>query len=106
MSKTLKLNLATAAFALAVASLFAQGSAVAQSSCNGQWQRTVHGNVQCYYLPTVSNGRVTGLQEHLNIHFNRPGIGAVIGQGRSSMPCRYLPTVAGGRVTGTHQVCG
>ena len=99
MSKNLKLNLATAAFALAVASLFAQGSAVAQSSCNGQWQRTVHGNVQCYYLPTVSNGRVTGLQQHVNRRWIG---GAAIGGGN----CRYLPTVAGGRVVGSHQVCG
>jgi hypothetical protein len=102
---SIKLILATAIVA-AAATLSALGAATAQSVCNGTVRHIGRVTTQCYYLPTVSNGRVTGLQEHLNIHFNRPGIGAVIGQGRSSMPCRYLPTVAGGRVTGTHQVCG
>jgi hypothetical protein len=95
----IKLNLATAAFALAVVSLSAQGSALAGPGCDGQWIRTARGMVQCYYLPTVSGRRVTGLEEH--IHWARSG-GAVIG----SKSCRYLPTVAGGRVVGTHQVCG
>jgi len=100
MSKNSRLNLATAAFALAVASLFAQGTAVAGPGCNGQWTRTVHGMVQCYYLPTVSNGSVTGLQQHVNRRWSG---GAVIGGGGN---CRYLPSVAGGRVVGSHLVCG
>ena len=65
---SIKLNLAAAALALAAASLSHQGSAVAGPICNGQWQRTVSGMVQCYYLPTVSDGRVTGLQLHGNVH--------------------------------------
>ena len=100
MLKNPKLNLATAAFAVAAASLFAQGSAVAAPYCNGQWHHTGRGMTQCYYLPTVSDGRVTGLQAHVNRRWSG---GAVIGGGGN---CRYLPTVAGGRVVGSHQVCG
>ena len=66
---SIKLNLATAAFALAVASLSAQGSAVAQSRCDGQWHTFYRSTrtFQCYYLPTVAGGRVTGLQQHMNL---------------------------------------
>jgi hypothetical protein len=65
---SIKPNLATAAFVVAVASLSAQDAAFADM-CNGQWFRNSRGMVQCYYLPTVSDGRVTGLQVHVN---NRP----------------------------------
>ena len=95
---SIKFNLATAAFALAVASLSAQGSAVAGPACNGQWVHNAAGWVQCYYLPTVSGGRVTGLEQRVNWS----NAGAAIG----SRACRYLPTVVGGRVVGSHQVCG
>ena len=75
---SIKLTLVTAALALAVASLSAQDAAVAGSWCNGQWHRNARGMDQCYYLPTVSGGRVTGLQQHVNFRpFGRGG--AVIG---------------------------
>jgi hypothetical protein len=99
-----KLNVVTAAFALAVASLSGGGSALAE--CNGQWLRIHRGMMQCYFLPTVSGGRVTGLQEHMNI---RRGAGAVIGgasPGSSSAPCRYLPSVVNGHLIGSRLVCG
>ena len=96
---SIKLRLASAALTLVLASLSAQGSAVAQSYCNGQWvAKPSVGTFRCYYLPTVSGGRVTGLDRKFDWG---PG-GAVIGQRN----CRYLPTVAGGRVVGSHQVCG
>jgi hypothetical protein len=77
---SIKLNLAAAALALAAASLSCQASAAPGPICNGQWQRTVSGMLQCYYLPTVSDGRVTGLQLHGNVHH---WSGVVVPPGRS-----------------------
>ena len=78
MSITLK----AAALALGVASLF--GAGTANAACDGSVQQMHNGRtVQCYYLPTVSNGRVTG--EHMQVNyggsFNSPygHPGAVIG---------------------------
>jgi hypothetical protein len=101
-----KLDLATAAFALAVASLAAPSSALAQSRCDGQWHTSVHSprTYQCYYLPTVAGGRVTGVAQHMNLGPDPRAWHH--GWGQSSSSCRYLPTVAGGRVVGSHQVCG
>jgi hypothetical protein len=67
---------AVALAALATGSVFALGSGKAAAAvCNGTWQQApgvVSQNVQmqCYYLPTVSNGRVTGLTYQQNF---RPG---------------------------------
>jgi uncharacterized membrane protein len=55
-------------FAVFAAALsFGAGSASA-ATCDGTWSRA-HGHrleKQCYYLPTVSNGRVTGLELKTN----------------------------------------
>jgi hypothetical protein len=62
----MSMNLKAAALALGVASLFGAGPASA-AVCNGTVQPTHMGRTyQCYYLPTVSNGRVTGLQKEVN----------------------------------------
>ena len=54
------------AAAVIVASLFGAGQASA-AECDGTVQTGFHGRTtQCYYLPTVSNGRVTGLQKQVN----------------------------------------
>jgi hypothetical protein len=67
MSNYKKLTAAAlAAFAVAIS--FGSSPAAART-CNGSWQ-TIGGRgnptmliqTQCYYLPTVSNGRVTGLE--------------------------------------------
>jgi hypothetical protein len=70
-------------------------------------------SVQCYYLPAVANGRVTGVQERTNVKLDYygphhgPHYGPAIGGAAiGSTSCRFLPTVVNGRVTGTHQVCG
>jgi hypothetical protein len=71
--------------AFGVGSLFAAGQAHA-AACDGTVQTGFHGRTtQCYYLPTVSNGRITGLQKQVNYtgyttpYGNRSG--AVIGNG-------------------------
>jgi hypothetical protein len=101
-----------AAFAVGFASLFGQGAATADPYCNGTVHRFQRGTVQCYYLPTVANGRVTGVQERTNVKLdyygphNGPHYGPAIGGAAiGSTSCRFLPTVVNGRVTGTHQVC-
>ena len=67
MSNYKKLTAAAlAAFAIAIS--FGSSPAAART-CDGSWQ-TIGGRgypttliqTQCYYLPTVSNGRVTGLE--------------------------------------------
>jgi hypothetical protein len=65
---SIKLNLVAAAFALAAASLSGQGTALAGQACNGTWHQYLGGHYyyQCYYLPTVANGRVTGLAKYVN----------------------------------------
>jgi hypothetical protein len=82
---------AAAMLAFGAATLLSGGQAKAEI-CDGTVQPAFHGRtIQCYYLPTVSNGRVTGLQKQVNyagtpfpnpyghpVH-NRPG--AVIGGG-------------------------
>jgi hypothetical protein len=82
MSITLK----AAALALGVASLF--GAGTANAACDGSIQTGFHGRTtQCYYLPTVSNGRVTGLQKEVVFHgYTNPyggqyGRGGIIGGG-------------------------
>ena len=70
---SIKLKLAVAVFALAAASLSVQGTALAEAACNGTWYKSLGGRYfwQCYYLPTVANGRVTGLDQHINHHVCR-----------------------------------
>jgi hypothetical protein len=64
--KQMSINSRAAALALGVASLFAAGTANA-AVCDGTVQHThMNRTYQCYYLPTVSNGRVTGLQKVVN----------------------------------------
>jgi hypothetical protein len=107
---SIKIIFAAATLALAIASLSGQGQALAGSDCNGTVRHFVNGTWQCYFLPTVENGRVSGLQEKVNVwtpYRDRPPHGAVVG-GPVVRPaaCHYLPTVVNGRVTGTHEVCG
>jgi hypothetical protein len=94
MSNNKKLTAAALA-AFAIASTLGAGPAAA-AVCDGSWHgggarsydpRT--GDVrqaQCYYLPTVSNGRVTGLEFKQNFRWVKPLGGAVIG---GAQPPRY-----------------
>ena len=88
MSNYKKLTAAALA-AFAIASFVGSGPAVASADCNGSWHVTggrrgydpATGNVrqaQCYYLPTVSNGRVTGLEFKQNFRW-APVAGASVG---------------------------
>jgi hypothetical protein len=57
---------AAAMLAFGVASLLSAGQANA-STCDGAVETNRLGTTrQCYYLPTVSDGRVTGVQKHVN----------------------------------------
>jgi hypothetical protein len=76
----MSISLKIAALALGAASLFAAGQANA-AYCDGtphpapsRWAPHSTTTVQCYYLPTVSNGRVTGLQKEVSFHrsYNGP----------------------------------
>lgn len=52
------------------------------ATCDGTWARDGRRlEKQCYYLPTVSNGRVTGLELEQNYrqYQPHPGPGAIIG---------------------------
>ena len=81
----MSINPRAAALALGVASQF--GAGTANAACDGSVQTGFHGRTtQCYYLPTVSNGRVTGLQKEVVLHgYTNPyggqssGRGAIIG---------------------------
>ena len=54
----MSINFKVAALALGVTSLFSAGQANA-ADCDGSVQQQRNGRTnQCYYLPTVSNGRV------------------------------------------------
>jgi hypothetical protein len=64
--------------------LSAFGGQAHAASCDGTTRaRSV--TVNCYYLPTVSNGRVTGLQKQVSVTYDHryggPTGGAVIGRG-------------------------
>ena len=80
----MSINFKVAALALGVASLFGAGPANA-AGCDGSVQQQRNGRtIQCYYLPTVSNGRVDGLQQHVNhggTYVSPWGPGATIGRG-------------------------
>jgi hypothetical protein len=61
-----------AATVLVLGATFSLGTSQAAAAGNPACDGTVHYSRrdrgwQCYYLPTVSGGRVTGLQEHDNI---------------------------------------
>jgi hypothetical protein len=75
MAKFTKLTALTFAAFISVIS-FGSGAADA-ATCDGGWAHSGRGlQRQCYYLPTISNGRVTGLQ--LEVNYRRQP-GAVIG---------------------------
>src|SRR3954452_22912655 len=78
-----------AALALVAASLFGTEQANA-GGCDGSVQQQRNGRtIQCYYLPTVSNGRVDGLQQHVNhggTYVSPWGPGATIGGGVGYYP--------------------
>jgi hypothetical protein len=88
----MSINLKAATLAIAAASLF--GAGAANAACDGSIQTGFHGRTtQCYYLPTVSNGRVTGLQKEVVFRgYTNPygggqsGGGAVIGGGGGFYP--------------------
>jgi len=80
MSNSTKLTALTFAAFISVIS-FGSGAADA-ATCDGSWARDGHRfEKQCYYLPTISNGRVTGLQLEQNYRPYQPQMhpGAVIG---------------------------
>lgn len=92
----MSISFKVAILAVGAVSLFAAGQANA-AGCDGSIQQTRNGRtIQCYYLPTVHNGRVDGLQKQ--VHYgtyndnryggNHPG-GAVIGNGSGG----YYPPV-------------
>jgi hypothetical protein len=66
---------AAAMLAFGVATLLSAGQANA-TTCNGTVETNRLGTTrQCYYLPTVSDGRVTGVQKQVNYGgtpFNSP----------------------------------
>jgi hypothetical protein len=87
--------LVAAALAGGAALLSLHGSAMAQSACNGTVRHFARTTWQCYWLPTVSDGRVTGLQKHVNVHLN---------YGHPN--CRSVPIFTGsGRSLGTRWIC-
>ena len=70
----MSINFKAATLALGVASLLGAGQANA-AACDGSIQRMHNGRtIQCYYLPTVSNGRISGEQKVVNYggSFNNP----------------------------------
>lgn len=82
-----------AILAVGAVSLFGAGQANA-AACDGTVQQMHNGRtIQCYYLPTVSNGRVSGEQKVVNYGGtlsnpyggNHPG-GAIIGGGGGYYP--------------------
>jgi len=61
-----------AMLAVAIASLFGAGQANA-AACGGSVEQMRNGMTkQCYYLPTVSNGRVNGLEKQVVYHGRNP----------------------------------
>jgi hypothetical protein len=99
---SLKTIFAAAVLAASLSASFgATPAAAANPACDGTVRHYARATVQCYYLPTVNNGRVTGLQEHINIDANPSGRGgAVIGKSN----CRDVSVVVGGH-TSTRKVC-
>ena len=112
---SIKLKLA-AALAVALASLSGHNSANAFPCDGNTYMGDGARRVQCYYLPTVAGGRVTGVHKQVNSSgFNRAGGPIPSGVespcngtmryspvlGRSQ--CYFLPVVTGGRVTGLQQ---
>ena len=88
----MSINFKAAALALGVASLFSAGQANA-ADCNRSEQLAAwrtYRTVQCYYLPTVSNGRVAGLEREVSYgapERRYPGSqAAIIGNGPHGRP--------------------
>jgi hypothetical protein len=70
----MSINFKIATLAVGVASLFGAGQASA-AGCDGSIQQTRNGRtIQCYYLPTMSDGHYIGLQKQVNYGgtFNSP----------------------------------
>jgi hypothetical protein len=89
----MSINFKAAILAAGAVSLLGAGQASA--ACDGSIQQTRTGRtIQCYYLPTVHNGRVDGLEKQVNYggSFNSPYGGghpaAVIG-GNGYPPIRH-----------------
>lgn len=78
MTKSTKLT--ALAFAVLASALSFAVPASAET-CDGSWVRSAGHRLekQCYYLPTISNGRVTGLELKTNYRQLKPAPGAVIG---------------------------
>ena len=56
--------LKVAALALGAVSMF--GASAANAACDGSVQTGFHGRTtQCWYVPTVSNGRINGMQKEV-----------------------------------------
>jgi len=50
----------------AVASALSFSAPANAALCDGTWRTVGTQKMQCYYLPTVTNGRVSGLNFHRN----------------------------------------
>lgn len=74
-------NAAALAFAVLASGLSFGSASANAAACDGTWARSYGHRLekQCYYLPTVSNGRVTGLELKTNYRLPQPAPGAVIG---------------------------
>jgi hypothetical protein len=68
-------------FAVLASVLSFGATSASAAACDGTWTRSYGHRLekQCYYLPTVSNGRVTGLELKENYRLPRPTPGATIG---------------------------
>jgi hypothetical protein len=92
----MSINFKVAALALGVASFFGAGQANA-AGCDGSVQQMRNGRtIQCYYLSTVSNGRISGEQKVVNYGgtFSNPyggnhSGGGIIGGGGYYPPVRH-----------------
>jgi hypothetical protein len=61
----MSINIKAATFALGVASLFVAGQASA--ACDGRVRQARNNvTVQCYEVPTMSNGHYVGMQKQVN----------------------------------------
>ena len=84
---------AAALAALAISSAIALSASPASAdTCDGTWQQSgLRVQKQCYYLPTVSNGRVTGVELKTNYRLNPPKPGAIVGGAGHQTPGHYHP---------------
>jgi hypothetical protein len=59
-------KLAALALVVSASALSLGASPASAALCDGTWRTVGTQMMQCYYLPTVTNGRVSGLSLHRN----------------------------------------